>query len=108
MKRRSFMPVWRTAIAAFAAFLIIAPDAFHEVLKPYVHHKQLQLSTEVVSLEGVLKIWSFGFFSSKATSFGSILLAIWIWPVWSALSLAVESLITRSLTDSTCPRELSQ
>jgi lipid-binding SYLF domain-containing protein len=25
MKRRSFMPVWRTAIAAFAAFLIIAP-----------------------------------------------------------------------------------
>src|SRR5262245_43855746 len=37
------------------AFLIIAPDAFHEVLRPYVHHKQFQLSTDVVSLEGVLK-----------------------------------------------------
>jgi hypothetical protein len=37
------------------AFLIIAPDAFHDALVPYVHHKQFQLTTEVVSLEKVLK-----------------------------------------------------
>jgi hypothetical protein len=38
-----------------AALLIIAPEAWHEALRPYVHHKQFQLTTEVVSLESVLK-----------------------------------------------------
>jgi hypothetical protein len=38
-----------------AVFVIIAPQAFEEALQPYVHHKHFQLSTELVTLESVLK-----------------------------------------------------
>jgi hypothetical protein len=40
---------------ATKGLLIVAPQRFSAVLKPYIQHKQKQLSTQLVSLEDILK-----------------------------------------------------
>jgi len=48
----------RTTVGPFSVdplFYIVAPDAFHEALAPYVKHKRKHFKTELVSLEKILK-----------------------------------------------------
>ena len=44
-----------TSRPAAAAFLVVAPERFHDALKEFVAYKQYDLGTELVSLEQVLK-----------------------------------------------------